>query len=168
MPEVTLEDLGLSTEIIVNAPNVQKGLTEWKRQAVVLELVHRPLQRITSITMRLSSFQKEEGDTYGPQLNNIPEEIINIVADNTTIVDMTGTILLTDIHSDTDLGPHLIEGGILHGIQWMRQGNWFCMIATTTPVIVTDMIADYAYMKFYPPQPQTTTTTTTELPPETV
>lgn len=145
MPQITLEQLGIDAAILIKIPNVVFEATEVKRMAQVMEQKYEPATKRCLLSLLIFPYSKvddgtPEGD-YGVVLQDHPLfriESLTLTADNETIVNMLGQKLVW--HAPADVSDLEEEGGVLHGVEWMRQGDWFRMIAKTQKINVDDMI----------------------------
>lgn len=117
-------------DITLDIPDVIVDGTILKRKASLFTMTYNLGKQYVALSWEVSYWSANPDSTYGEELVFIPKYTKENVADNTTKVDSTGTIVLPDA-----------EGNYPEGV--IGQFDFFNNVAENVPVIVNQVIRQY-------------------------
>ena len=116
--------------IVLEIPDVVIDGTVLKRKASLFTMTYNLGKLYVSLSWEVSYWATNPDSTYGEQLTFIPKYTKESVADNTTKVDSTGTIV-----------PPNPDGTYPPGV--IGQFDFFNNVAENVPVLVNTLIRQY-------------------------
>lgn len=151
MPQITLQKLGLKADILVDLPDYVAGSTTWKQRAQVQDLVYSPSQMKVYVSVKIFAYTLDEAGEWKwlQQIAGIDDFMI---ADASTIVNEAGEYLIKDAPvglSEEEMEAQYPE---LVGINWLREGEAFCIKAQTQALWVHEMIKAKVSTKYAIPE----------------
>jgi hypothetical protein len=116
--------------IVLDIPDVVIQGTTLKRKASLFTMTYNLGRQYVSLNWEVTYYAAKDDGTYGDAISFIPKYTKESVADNTTKVDSTGTIVYPD--SSGNYPPGVIG-----------QFDFFNNIAENVPVLVNTLIRQY-------------------------
>jgi hypothetical protein len=149
--QITLQKLGLKTDLIVDIPDHVDGDTRWYQKAQFNDMEFSLSRQYVEIKVEVFAFTKLEDGSF-KHLSQIPGKKDSMIADFSTIVDMQGNFLYKDVPMMSEEDTEAMYPD-LAAIQWAREGELFCIMAQQMDLRVIPMIEAKILSKYIIAEP---------------